>query len=99
MQHCQGPPSYLIPPYAAQLGTRSTHSHHRWCDLATYGNGWGGHALCNLSSYLPPGAPCTLISGGIGIDASFDSELAERHACAGIGLDPTVRRHPLGLRM
>ena len=90
--HTQQRPPLSKLLFAAQNGLRSPHNHRQWCELATYGVGWGGHALCNLSSYLPPGAPCTLISGGIGIDSSFDSELAERHGCAGVGLDPTVPR-------
>ena len=59
--------------------------------MATYGSGWGAHALCNLTSFVPPGAPCTLISAGIGHDASFDGELSDRHGCAGVGLDPSVQ--------
>lgn len=70
------------------------HKHHQqpWCQLATYGSEWGAHALCNISAYLATEkTPCTLISVGIGHDASFDSELASAHGCAGLALDPTVR--------
>ncbi len=55
---------------------------------------WGAHTLCNVSAYLAPGAPCTTISVGIGHDLSFDDDLAARHGCAGLGLDPTARARP-----
>jgi len=72
------------------------HRHHALpcCQPAAYGHGWGAHTLCNVSAYLAPGAPCITISVGIGHDLSFDDDLAARHGCAGLGLDPTARARP-----
>jgi hypothetical protein len=80
----------------AQARAPAAHRHHQLpcCQPVAYGRGWGAHTLCNVSAYLAPGAPCTTISVGIGHDLSFDDDLAARHGCAGLGLDPTARLAP-----
>jgi hypothetical protein len=58
------------------------------CDTELFGNGWGGHVLCNYQ----PDVPCHFCSFGIADDYSFDTDVANKRSCQGFAADPTVNR-------
>lgn len=57
------------------------------CKVQEYGNGWGGHNLCELSQ--PVSEKCMFWSFGISNDYSFDIDLSEA-GCSGFAFDPSV---------
>ena len=57
------------------------------CKVRTYGNGWGGHNLCEIT--MGSNGACTFWSFGVSTDYSFDVDLAQAR-CSGFSFDPSV---------
>ena len=57
------------------------------CKVQMYGNGWGGHNLCEL--HTRDANTCTFWSFGVSTDYSFDTDLSLA-GCSGFSFDPSV---------